>query len=298
MTKVVYLILNYKTYYDTIRVANELLQTDRKDFKILIVDNASPNESFKPISKAFANNEYVEIILSTENGGYAKGNNLGLRHMDRYSPQYVCIMNNDVHFSWDTIDSMCKVYEEVDNPALISPVQLLPEGKEPYFFELKVPDLLYDIRLNTFFLRPKRHMFKSNTKWPNVQKVGYIPGALLFTKYTTFKKLGFFDESTFLFCEERFTGRIVSDAGLNNYIITDLSYLHEHSKTIKNEVSEKRQRQWIHEGRLKYHTRYSKYPFIAKICLNMVYSIHEFQLKILFLLKNEISSIYHSTRRF
>jgi GT2 family glycosyltransferase len=128
-------------------------------------------------------------------------------------------------------------------------------------------------------------VFKSNTKWSNVQKVGYVPGALLFTKYTTFENLGFFDEGTFLFCEERFTGKVVMDAGLNNYIITDLTYLHEHSKTIKNEASDKKQRQWIHEGRLKYHTIYSKNPLLARVCLNVAHGIHELELKIISFIK-------------
>lgn len=285
MIKVLYLILNFKTYSDTIRVTNELLQTDRKDFRVLIVDNASPNESFEEITKVYTDNEFVEVILSPENGGYAKGNNFGLRYAKKFNPEYVCIMNNDVHFSWETIDSMCTIYETVDKPALISPIQILPEGKEPFFFDLKVPDLLYDIRLNTIFFRPKRHLFKSNTKWSNVQKVGYVPGALLFTKYTTFENLGFFDEGTFLFCEERFTGKAVKDAGLNNYIITDLTYLHEHSKTIKNEASDKKQRQWIHEGRLKYHTKYSKNPLLARVCLNIAHGIHELELKIISFIK-------------
>lgn len=287
MTKILYLILNFKTYSDTIRVTKELLQTDRTDFKILIVDNASPNESYNEISKFFAGNELVEVILSPENGGYAKGNNFGLRYAKKYNPEYVCIMNNDVHFSWDTIDAMCEIYESLEKPALISPIQVNPDGSKLSFAEFKVPDLIYDIRMNTLFFQPKRHLYVSNTNFANVQKVGYLPGALLFTKYTVFEMLGFFDESTFLFCEERFIGKTVADAGLNNYIITDLTYLHEHSKTIKNEVYEKRQKRWIHEGRLKYHARYSKCPFVAKALLNLAFYLHEFELSFISFLRKK-----------
>lgn len=285
MIKVVYLILNYKTYSDTIRVTNELLQTDRKDFKILIVDNASPNESYEIISKTFVDNELVEVILSPENGGYAKGNNFGLRYMKRYNPEYVCIMNNDVHFSWGTIDSMCNIYEQLDKPALISPIQVLPDGSQLKFPEFRVPDLSYDIRLNTIFFRPKTHVYKSNTRWSNVQKVGYLPGALLFTKYTVFEKLGFFDEGTFLFCEERFTGKAVADAGLNNYIITDLTYLHEHSKTINTEASARKQRQLIHKGRKLYYDMYAPFPKLYKLILTGSYHFHEIELALIRIVK-------------
>ncbi len=285
MIKVLYLILNFKTYSDTIRVTKKLLKTSRSDFKILIVDNASPNESFKLISNEFAGDEHVEVIQSSENGGYAKGNNWGLRYAQRYNPEYVCVMNNDVHFSWDTIDSMCHVYEKLDNPALISPVQMLPGGKMPDFMEFKVPNLFYDLRMNTIFCKPRFHKYFSNTKWPNVQKVGYLPGALLFTKYCVFEKLGFFDECTFLFCEERFTGRAVQQAGLNNYVILDLNYIHEHSKTINSEASARKQRQLIHEGRKLYYERYARFPKLYKFILTLSYYFHEIELSLIRLVK-------------
>ena len=285
MTKVLYLILNFKTYSDTIRVTNELLQTERKDFKILIVDNASPNESYEEITKAFVGNEYVEVILSPENGGYAKGNNFGLRYAKKFNPEYVCIMNNDVHFSWETIDSMCTIYETVDKPALISPIQVLPGGKKPNFMEFKVPNLCYDLRMNTIFCKPKFHEYYSNTKWSNVQKVGYLPGALLFTKYTVFEDLVFFDECTFLFCEERFTGKTVQQAGLNNYVILDLEYIHEHSKTINSEASSRKQRQLIHEDRMLYYDRYAQFPKLCKFILTLSYHFHEIELSLIRLVR-------------
>lgn len=285
MIKVLYLILNFKTYSDTIRVTKELLQTSRKDFKILIVDNASPNESFVILSKEFAGNEQVDVVLSPENGGYAKGNNFGLRYAKKYSPNYVCIMNNDVHFSWDTINTMCHTYEKLYKPALISPVQMLPGGKMPDFIEFRVPNLFYDLRMNTIFCKPKIHKYFSNTEWPNVQKVGYIPGALLFTNYTTFEILGFFDECTFLFCEERFTGRAVQQAGLNNYIVFDLNYIHEHSKTINSEASARKQRQLIHEGRKLYYDRYARFPKLCKFILTLSYYFHEIELSLIRLVK-------------
>lgn len=80
MIKVLFLILNYKSYLDTIRVTDELLEAKRRDSKIIIVDNASPNESFQKISEAFSENDLVDVIQSRENGGYAKGNNYGLRY--------------------------------------------------------------------------------------------------------------------------------------------------------------------------------------------------------------------------
>ena len=112
-----------------------------------------------------------------------------------------------------------------------------------------------------------------------------LNACLLFVKYLTFEKLGFFDECTFLFCEERFTGRAVLEAGLNNYVIFDLEYLHEHSKTINSEASARKQRFFIHEGRKKYHDRYSSFPFFNKFILTISYYFHEIELSLIHLVK-------------
>lgn len=285
MTRVVFLILNYKTYQDTIRVINELMETKRDDFRILIVDNASPNESFVKLHDTFATNPLVEVIASPENGGYAKGNNYGLRYMKKYAPEYACIINNDVHFTWNTIDALITIYPLLDNPALISPLQKLPDGSIAQFPNMEVPNLTYDLRMNSLFFHPGTHKYASNTKFPNVQRVGFVPGAFLFVNYSVFENLGFFDECTFLFCEERFSGKTVELAGLHNYLIMDLYYIHEHSKTISSEASQQSQRRMIHEGRLLYHKRYSRFPLFSTLLLNCSFYFHEFELKILSLIK-------------
>ncbi|WP_294633401.1 glycosyltransferase family 2 protein [uncultured Bacteroides sp.] len=280
MIKVLFLILNYKSYLDTIRVTDELLEAKRRDSKIIIVDNASPNESFQKISEAFSENDLVDVIQSRENGGYAKGNNYGLRYAKKYAPKYVCIINNDVHFSWDTVDALIEIYDKLDKPAVISPIQMLPDGKIASFPILKVPNFWYDIRLNSILFRIKKHVYKQNTRFENVQRVGIIPGAFLFTKYEIMEQIGFFNESTFLFCEERFLGKVVKDAGLNNYIILNLAYLHEHSKTINSEASLKMQRAMMHEGRVKFIKKYGKYPTLQILLIDIVRIIHEFELMI------------------
>jgi len=281
-----FLILNYKTYKDTIRLTKEICQEGHGDYYVLIVDNASPNESYSEMSSAFKSNPKVEVIQSSVNGGYAKGNNYGLKYAKKYNPEYVCIMNNDVHFTWNTIENLVSIYSKLESPAIISPIQYLPNGERAKFIEFRVPNLLYDLRMNTLFLKPKFQQYVSNTKWHNVQKVGYLPGALLFADYSIFERIGFFDECTFLFCEERFTGKMVQRMGLNNYVILDLSYVHEHSKTINNEASLKRQRQLIHEGRLKYYERYSRCPAFTKFILNFSFHFHEFELYVISALRN------------
>lgn len=285
MIRIAYIILNYKTFRDTELVTKELLSFIGEDDTIVIVDNCSPNESSAELHNLFDKHDRVLVIDAPENGGYAKGNNYGLRYVKKLAPRFVCVMNNDVHFTQKTIEQLCSIYDKLEKPAIISPIQVLPNGERAKFIEFKVPNLIYDLRMNTLFFKPRFQIYKSNTQWPNVQKVGYLPGAMLFTDYKVFERIGFFDESTFLFCEERFTGKTVQEAGLNNYIILDLEYLHEHSKTIKNEASSKKQRQMINEGRLKFYERYSRFPSLAKLLLKLSFHFHELELYIVSIIR-------------
>lgn len=285
MKRIAFIILNYKTYQDTDKVTKEILSFDNEDDIIIIVDNCSPNDSSKILHQIYDKEPRVDVIDSPENGGYAKGNNYGLRYVKKHHPHYACIINNDVHFTDDTISKLVDVYSKLNRPALISPLQKLPDGSLLSFAEFKVPNLLYDLRLNSVLFPPKQHVYTSNTSMGNVQKVGFIPGAFLFTDYSVFEKIGFFYEGSFLFCEERFTGKMVEEAGLNNYLILDLTYVHEHSKTIKNEASEKKQRKLIHDGRLLYYSRYSRYPILTKAILTISFYVHEFELGLLSLIK-------------
>lgn len=277
--KVLFLILNYKTYQETVKLTDELLANGIGDNYILIVDNASSNDSYNQLQLRYEHQEGVEVILSPENGGYAKGNNFGLRYAAKYNPEYVCIINNDVHFTMETINHLCEWYEKLPNVAIIAPKQILPGGREATFRSLDVPTLQSDLSWYNPF-SSKRHTYTENTEIKVVNEVGIVPGAFLFTKYSVFESLGFFDESTFLFCEERFTAKKAELAGLKNYIILTETYLHDHSTTIKKEASERKQRQMILEGRLLYHKKYSKHPVLACGLLITCYHINEIYLRV------------------
>ena len=282
---VAFLILNYKSFQDTIRVTREVLDFNQKDFHVVIVDNASPNESLEELNKAFRCTPSVTIIQNSTNSGYAKGNNVGLKFLKKLNPMYVCIINNDVHFTLQTIRNLCEWYKMLPNPAVISPIQKNPTGEIASFLTLDIPTLLYDIKTYTILFQPVKHRYYQNTKIKGVQEVGIVPGAFLFINYKLFESLDFFDEETFLFCEERFLGRKIERNNLKNYIILNEDYVHEHSKTINQESSQNMQQEYLFEGKIKYWKRYSKTPMIVFLLLSTMRMLNNFEIKFLKRLK-------------
>jgi len=62
----------------------------------LVVDNNSPNESFKNISE----DNKVYTIKNKINSGYSVGNNFGAKYINEHFPEckYIAITNPDVLF--------------------------------------------------------------------------------------------------------------------------------------------------------------------------------------------------------
>jgi GT2 family glycosyltransferase len=273
--QIIFLILNYKTYNDTIKLAKELISYKSFGSRcgIVIVDNASPNESWNNLNNEFAQNSDVYLVRSELNGGYARGNNVGLKYMENCPPKYVCIINNDVHFTEKTIDNLINIYPLLPNAVVISPVQKFPDDTSPIDFN-KINNLWQDI-LRYFpaqrLFKRKGLGYKQNCNIPNVEKVDIIEGAFMFVDYEKFKTIGFYDNDTFLFCEERIVARRVINAGYHNYYILHENYLHEHSNTINKEANSIRQLKLLHESTKVYYRNYCSFSELRCLILNIFY---------------------------
>lgn len=97
---------------------------------IVIVDNASPNDTGKLLSKFYENRNDITVVLNQENSGYACGNNLGCRiAKEIYNPDYFVVINNDVEIpQTDFIERIEKIYEQEDFD-ILGPDVYLPAEK-------------------------------------------------------------------------------------------------------------------------------------------------------------------------
>lgn len=93
-------ILHYNDFNLTKKYVDEL---DKQNWlginhHIIIVDNASPDGSGKELQKYFNNIGKVDVILSKENLGFAKGNNLGIQKAKKeYNSDLIIVSNNDIY---------------------------------------------------------------------------------------------------------------------------------------------------------------------------------------------------------
>lgn len=94
---IVYSVLHYNAFEMTCECIDTLLKIIGNHSSIVVVDNNSKNNSGKQIEQKYRSNNKVHVIISKENLGFAKGNNLGYIYAKKELKADIIIsMNNDV----------------------------------------------------------------------------------------------------------------------------------------------------------------------------------------------------------
>ena len=230
--KIGVVILNYCSFGDTINLVDDLQSQSALLFmEIVIVDNASPNDSFDRLQILNKKYRNVKIIKTDKNIGYAKGNNFGLRYLEKLLDiEYVAILNNDIKLPHDCFENLVKRYLVLKTPAIIAPTMLFENGyRQP---PTKLNNFLDDC-ISLFIILKKLSKCTRQKEFDNTgqgaMQVDLIPGSFMFTRLTTFKDIGYFYPNTFLYNEESFIAFNVKKSRLKNYIILDLTYIHAHN---------------------------------------------------------------------
>lgn len=269
-------ILNYATYPETITLVEALQnQTLCDNLRIVIVDNASPNESYiqlKPLQEQFDN--VVAVLQIDENLGYAKGNNFGLKYLEENdTPDYVAILNNDVILPNDCFEKLIERYNVLDNPALIAPVMVNPDGQR--IVPNKINSFWLDFSYMFLLLRALRggSSYKDIEEIDNTglkaMQVEVITGSFMFVKFDVFKQMGFFYPDTFLYAEERFVAYEAKRLGYKNYLLLDQSYIHNHSTTISAYHKLVSKNRMLYDGYLKFTKKYRKHGALKGVIMQL-----------------------------
>jgi GT2 family glycosyltransferase len=270
-------ILNYQTFSDTIDFIEQIKLQKDIDINILIVDNCSPNNSFKILSDNYKSDDKVKVIQSERNGGYAYGNNFGFRYLENKETDYILISNNDIILKNNLLlSSLIKSYLKCDKPAYLSPVMLNEKDERQRVSSWNIPTFLEDLKNLLFLDRIKGVNAKMKQ---SLQKgcvsVECLPGSFTIINKQTLFDLGLFDEGTFLYCEERINAVKVRRKGLYNYLNKELSFVHKEAETISQSFNYISRMKILVRSRIYFHIKYNKLPrfFVNTLWLGLLFNI-------------------------
>ena len=160
MNRFSFVILHYYTVEDTIECVNSILE-NIKSYKvsIVIVDNASKNNSYRILLSKFSDVDNIHIIKSEKNLGFANGNNLGyLYAKDKLKSDFICLLNNDTVINqYDFVDKCIDKFEEskyyILGPDIVSTVDY--KHQNPHKFGVmdikKINSLLIQLYIHGIF---------------------------------------------------------------------------------------------------------------------------------------------------
>lgn len=108
--KVYIVIVNWNGWKDTVECVESLQSITYPNYEILIVDNNSPGDDVKILTKKFSKYRNVSIIANPKNLGYTGGCNVGIKKaLERGDCDYVLILNNDTLVTEDFLEKMVLV---------------------------------------------------------------------------------------------------------------------------------------------------------------------------------------------
>lgn len=156
--KMGFVILHYCTMEMTIQSVETIQQHMEEDnYAIIVVDNASYNGTGKELEEHYRSDDKVTVLLSEENIGFAKGNNIGYAYAkNELGCDFICVMNNDVMISQP--DFITKVYEDYEQChfAVEGPHIRLKNGQENAMY-YKLAPVEHLIRERNGYIRRLKH---------------------------------------------------------------------------------------------------------------------------------------------
>ena len=230
-------------------VIKSCLSSIDSNCQVIVVEN-SKDEDFKNlIENDFKN---VKCILSGENLGYGKANNIALKIVNT---KYALILNPDTVLEKNTLENFLKATKKIPDFAIMA----------PYIQDVKnKSNVITDI---------------------NFKQVENVKGFAMFFNIEKFKDVGFFDENFFIYFEEIDLCKRLNKKNKKIYLVPSIKINHtggrSHDQNINSEMELSRNWHWMWST-FYYHKKYKGifisflivFPnFISALIKLIIYSI-------------------------
>lgn len=218
-------ILNYNVRWflqqclDSVRKALEGI-----DGEIIVVDNASPDDSVTMVKEKFPD---VILLENSENSGFPKGNNIGV---EKARGEFLCILNPDTVVPETLFHSLLAFVRKNQN-AGITGVKLvdgtgkfLPESKRM----LPTPGVSFARMSGLHKLFPKHFgaYYAPHVHSDGNGNVDVLVGAFMFMETALYRQSGGFDEQFFMYGEDIDLSYRIRLSGRRNLYFGGATVLH------------------------------------------------------------------------
>lgn len=160
----VFVILHYCVPEITVKCIESIRSLlSYRNYKIVIVDNASPDASGPMLQKKYSKYENIHFILNRQNVGFARGNNIGYRYAkETLNSDFIVVLNNDCQIIQpDFADTILEIYHHTPFH-ILGPDILTPSGahRNPHrmktFGSKEIERIIRNRTIILYYLKVKR----------------------------------------------------------------------------------------------------------------------------------------------
>ena len=194
--KVAVVILNWNGKQLLEKFLPVMINYSHSDAEIYVADNASTDDSIDFIKTKYPQ---VNIIQNSTNGGYAKGYNEALQHIDA---DIYALVNSDIEVTKNWIQPIIEEFKKSETTAIIQPKILDFKDKNKFEYAGAAGGFIDFLGYPYCRGRIFTELEKDIQQYNDTANIFWASGACFFIRSKVYHQLGGFDEHFFAHQEE------------------------------------------------------------------------------------------------
>ncbi len=194
--KVAVVILNWNGENFLEKFLPSILTNNSPYSEIIVADNKSTDDSIVFLEKKYPQ---IRVIQNSENGGFAKGYNDALKHVDA---EYFVLLNSDVEVTNGWIDEIIQLMDSDKNIAACQPKIKSFENKKMFEYAGAAGGFIDKYGYPFCRGRILEVLEEDKNQYNDVREIFWATGACLFVRANCFNEVQGFDEDFFAHMEE------------------------------------------------------------------------------------------------
>lgn len=216
MLNVGIVISNYNGWQDTVQCLESLQKQTYRDFEIILLDDASTNDSVQQLQKHLTENT---VFLPQEaNSGFAAVNNVGMRRALADGCDWVLLLNNDTVVAPDFLEMLLR---QTPAGAVSCPKMLFLDPPDEIWFAGGELDRA------TGKVKHLGGHEKDGPAFAEKKQVSFITFCCVLLPRQVVEEVGFLDETLFMYCEDVDYCIRLADAGVPMWLLPDARIWHK-----------------------------------------------------------------------
>lgn len=268
------ILLNYKTWRETIGCLESLTALENRDFYVAIGEICDLDNSREHLHQWLENHPDfpARLLRIDHNPGFAGANNFVIEKcLETGHPDFFWLLNNDTVVDKNALGELVNAWQQLsngaNNPGFLG--SLIMRFDQPDLIEHAGDSVTPKSELQKLFSFGKRLIPSPET---NLHKVDYVIGASMFFHREIINCIGLMNEDYFLYYEDIDWCYAAIKHGFANYTCAQSVVYHKQGSTTGNKYLQKSYNpstsHYIYSSYLRFFRKfYPKFSFAARLML-------------------------------